>query len=1501
DTASALAAMPAFSSQHPPTGTKRAAPASATKRPCSAGYTDDDFDIVGDSDIKADVDHTKDSLMAAIERTKSDMANSFSTTIGNLASTVSASRKSLGEQVERRMAAVEFKIAARDERFGAIDIKLAELQRLVVVIRSEEPPPQSLVDRSAFDRDPDCAILVARSRTLCTMDEFKKSIGPILGANDLSPSEVAFEGAPASTRIHVRVRSAVGYAACKVAQILGSQHLGDNQWARHSVTDTSGCSTDLFLDSDKSPCQIKREQLAKTIRCACADAYPSKRFFGNKHKGEISAGWKPIVAISPNPGDAPPSIERAESNLVGEGIDRQRIADCIANLVSGPEPARSSLPPHSSHAGGVITFLPKFMASAGLALPCIEDCALVQGRALNVRISFSDGTLAPHCKIHNSGLSSIQRDSIIEAIQQDFGLALQSTIKILGIVGRCLAQSCTGARVHGLPEIPRRARLSDRAAISCATAPIRPAKDRAAPSDMFKRPELAANIGNIVEQVNTREIPPSLRLALHKEIMLEAARITRDSLIQGEPSDPLAQLIVLRTISRVVRRHHIKLAQRVMRARVQGPKFLEIDSASNEFSFRGAEAFEQAADAASGRLFQSERDRASLRLQEAACELPLQASPAPQRVLFAIVPGVIQGRPASGMSSAISPRPFKCHFEAHVEAPGRAMPAQETGRGACDAACTKDYDMRYERRRATCETTGPDGPSACTVLAGVLHGPLTVLQCMSVGRAMAPGATTTRAVGVAVGAPAAWAGLRLAGGWLAAVVAVSTTYPARACQALAGAAASQQFPAGAADLPLSGGTGRGDIGEKLPLATGAAGPTVAAEPPVAGLALEPDCASALVFAWLVAGTEFYRFSEPVRTTQPHSLVLRARTAQTERGAVEGSGQYYTWEGVSELRRRLPLRVASGGGDKTATPPGADAGPLMEAAAADAGGALRALDPPEGRTWVVASPWALPVGREEALAESSVGLDAHHAASRDGESRRVAEAIPVEEVDGHRRRRPRVAMNLLEGLSGGRRVALEGGPESAVVPTAVGAPDLEAADRDLRDRLGFPASEGAPDAEVADDARSSWAQHEERGGRHKPWLEVVREVKQHIFRDCGGNSLSWPEMWARDRPISSSDRTCIEMKCMLSATNDAGSCVQINSASMVSIEAACHGVSQIVEAYSSDPTKPPKRGGLQHYMGVTGPLGVVDLASRSAVFHRSKEGSELEDWKSRAAGALAPSPLALVAGVIETAADMGQLGAVASSPRPRRARRDFDEVVDAFNWLAIRTTTDAKPNFGQARVHARILECAGDSLPPLELYVRMIKLLYSKGVLVFSNEAERRGEIGEVGLVSTAIGDLAAAPDRRLVTACAALPMGFTWSLYFCQEVGDAAMGTTPEMERVHRMSDRGPATALRPSAPLAAGGGAQRTYVDNLGALGFNSGDVASSPAAAAARFDAAGLKTHETARPFHDVAVPLYGAVALVYGFLYMWFTLADAIDVLPFCDGQVVHSYPQFPLARH
>ena len=409
---------------------------------------------------------------------------------------------------------------------------------------------------------------------------------------------------------------------------------------------------------------------------------------------------------------------------------------------------------------------------------------------------------------------------------------------------------------------------------------------------------------------------------------------------------------------------------------------------------------------------------------------------------------------------------------------------------------------------------------------------------------------------------------------------------------------------------------------------------------------------------LAAGA-FYRFRAPVGWPQFKGLVLSARTDQQQFApgeAVADPEEMIDWSGevhpFSEVRRRIPLRhddgAAAGGTD---TPP--EDAPLVEAAAGTPPlppPAASPLEPPEGCAWVVTSPGRIAVGTEVGLTAGSVRLDEHHAMIQDRTVWQLVESVRVGLVDTFRENRPQELIRLLELDVAARGPDADKGDGAAAPPAAAGALDLDAGEKDLRDRLGVPAPEGAPEADAGEDVRTLWVQHDERGKRHKPWREVVGEVKRHTFKDWpledglstvehmvqkweqnGGNPLLWLEMWSRDRMLGASDRTYIEMKCLLSAIYYAGSYDQINLASMASIEVLCRRISQIVEAYSGDPTKPPKWGGLRHYMGVTGPMDVIDPALRTAVFRRNKEEMELENWKSRAAGVPPPSPLALEAG------------------------------------------------------------------------------------------------------------------------------------------------------------------------------------------------------------------------------------------------------------------------------
>ena len=58
---------------------------------------------------------------------------------------------------------------------------------------------------------------------------------------------------------------------------------------------------------------------------------------------------------------------------------------------------------------------------------------------------------------------------------------------------------------------------------------------------------------------------------------------------------------------------------------------------------------------------------------------------------------------------------------------------------------------------------------------------------------------------------------------------------------------------------------------------------------------------------------------------------------------------------------------------------------------------------------------------------------------------------------------------------------------------------------------------------------------------------------------GGSPLLRLDLRARDRQLSTTDRACIEMKCLLTAICYAGGYGQVNLPSMASIEVLCRRV------------------------------------------------------------------------------------------------------------------------------------------------------------------------------------------------------------------------------------------------------------------------------------------------------------------------------------------------------
>ena len=69
------------------------------------------------------------------------------------------------------------------------------------------------------------------------------------------------------------------------------------------------------------------------------------------------------------------------------------------------------------------------------------------------------------------------------------------------------------------------------------------------------------------------------------------------------------------------------------------------------------------------------------------------------------------------------------------------------------------------------------------------------------------------------------------------------------------------------------------------------------------------------------------------------------------------------------------------------------------------------------------------------------------------------------------------------------------------------------------------------------------------------------------------------------------------------------------------------------------------------------------------------------------------------------------------------------------------------------------------------------------------------------------------PETVLYPLAAALPMGWTWSLYLAQSADSRVVRTTPSLRRFREMNDRSEALVL----PRDVGG--HYTYVDNVGIL----------------------------------------------------------------------------------
>jgi hypothetical protein len=203
-------------------------------------------------------------------------------------------------------------------------------------------------------------------------------------------------------------------------------------------------------------------------------------------------------------------------------------------------------------------------------------------------------------------------------------------------------------------------------------------------------------------------------------------------------------------------------------------------------------------------------------------------------------------------------------------------------------------------------------------------------------------------------------------------------------------------------------------------------------------------------------------------------------------------------------------------------------------------------------------------------------------------------------------------------------------------------------RDLRERLangrppapgngvGAVTAGGGP-AKEPDDIRTLSVDYDDHGERFKRWRDFAREVSSVKFPDWpfddtnsqalhlirhwdrhAEDGLSWLTKWLTDRGVSTTERTGIEMKCLITCLQLAGTYDHLNVPVLACLETIARRIAQIVEAYSVD-SKQPRWQGVHLYQGTTDAMAAIDPLLKASVVRKRKEELEVANLSNKVYG------------------------------------------------------------------------------------------------------------------------------------------------------------------------------------------------------------------------------------------------------------------------------------------
>ena len=234
--------------------------------------------------------------------------------------------------MEARVGAVEGRLQGVEQKQLDIERRLrddiAQLREQMGIMSRAEPCAAPA--GPDWDRPPDLAAVVLRSKEELPSDAFKQAIAPILADAGMGPDSFVVEAEPLGKRCVYRFKGPPELGARRAAKVLGCMRLGRGEWRKPRATTPAGHETDVFVGADQNRKQVLHELTLKKLAVALGRVVGGgHRIFVDKQKYVLSIQWKSFLRLAIEGPNSKPVVVWSPSALAAVGLRREDLEPTI--------------------------------------------------------------------------------------------------------------------------------------------------------------------------------------------------------------------------------------------------------------------------------------------------------------------------------------------------------------------------------------------------------------------------------------------------------------------------------------------------------------------------------------------------------------------------------------------------------------------------------------------------------------------------------------------------------------------------------------------------------------------------------------------------------------------------------------------------------------------------------------------------------------------------------------------------------------------------------------------------------------------------------------------------------------------------------------------------------------------------------------------------------------------------------------------------------------------